>query len=181
MKRLSLTIILLAIVSAAAFATEKLTEVNGVKFGWKYDRCVEAIGDVPRKLTNTDGDETKFYYSPAIWGRIDWDRSVLDFYQDKLYQIGFYKASATDDRTAFEQAKVILSAAYGKSARLKGEADKLMWRSSNGNIAVLQYVVENDETANPLYGTYLFFVDNKEVVKKAKKVESELREMMYGK
>ncbi len=178
MKRLSLLLFALTLMSAAAVATEKLTEVNGVKFGWKYDRCVEAIGDVPRKFTDTQGEETKFSYAPAIWGRIEWNSSVLDFYRDKLYQIGFYKTSDTDDRTAFEQTKVILSAAYGKSARLKGEQDKLMWRARNGNLAVLQYACEKDDSGKTLYATYLFFVDNKEVVKKAKRVESELQELM---
>ncbi len=181
MKRFTVLLFTLAIIAGAAAATEKLTGVNNIKFGWKLDRCIEAIGDVPRKLTTTDGDDTKFSYSPAMWGRIEWSGSVLDFYKDKLFQVGFYKKSSTDNRTAFEQSKVILSAAYGKSAKLKGQTESYMWRASNGNIAILQYAPETDEEGKKKYVTYLFFVDNKEVVKKAKKAENELRDIMTGK
>ena len=55
-----------------------------------------------------------------------------------------------------------------------------MWRASNGNIAILQYAPETDEEGKKKYVTYLFFVDNKEVVKKAKKAENELRDIMTG-
>ncbi|MFG6380503.1 MAG: hypothetical protein K1V87_00140, partial [Muribaculum sp.] len=90
------------------------------------------------------------------------------------------KKASTDDRTAFEQSKVILSAAYGKSPKLKGQNYSYMGRASNVNIAILQYAPETDENGKKTYATYLFFVDNKEVVKKAKKAETELREIMTG-
>lgn len=181
MKRLSLIMIVLTMLSAVAFATEKLTEVNGVKFGWKFDRCDLALSNVENKQTRTDGEETKISYGPAVWGHIEWTGSVLDFYRDKLYQIGFYKTSATDDMTAYEQTKTRLSAAYGKYAQLKGEDEKLMWRARNGNLAVLQYAEETTPDGKKQYSTYLFYVDHKEVLKKAKNVENELRELMYGK
>ncbi len=180
MKRLSLLMISLTMLSAIAFATEKLTEINGVKFGWKYDRCDLALSNVENKQTRTEGEEKKLSYGPAMWNRIEWNGSVLDFYRDKLYQIGFYKISNTDDRTAYEQTKIKLSAAYGKHAQLKGEDDKLMWRARNGNLAVLQYAEETTPDGKKQYATYLFFVDHKEVLKKAKNVEKELRELMYG-
>ncbi|MDE6458825.1 MAG: hypothetical protein K2L31_09560, partial [Muribaculum sp.] len=65
MKRLSLLMIALTILSATAFATEKLTEVNGVKFGWKFDRCELALSNVENKQTRTEGEETKLSYGPA--------------------------------------------------------------------------------------------------------------------
>ena len=76
--------IALTILSATAFATEKLTEVNGVKFGWKYDRCDTALSNVQNRQTRTEGEETKLSYGPAVWGHIEWTGSVLDFYRDKL-------------------------------------------------------------------------------------------------
>ena len=85
MKRLSITLITVAIALFSTYAAEKLTGVNGIKFGWKFDRCVEAIGDVPRKHTNSDNEnEKKFYYSPAQWAGIEWNGGVLDFFNDKL-------------------------------------------------------------------------------------------------
>ena len=180
MKRFTIMLFALAMIAGIAVANEKLTGVNNIKFGWKYDRCVEAIGDVQRKLTTEDGDGKKFSYSPAMWGRIEWSGSVLDFYQNKLFQVGFYKKTASDDRTAFEQSKVILTAAYGSPASLNGQTDSFMWRASNGNLAILQYSTETSEDGVKQYATYLFFVDNKEVVKKAKRAEKELRELMKG-
>ena len=177
MKRFTLLFILCAAIAFLASASERMTGVNNIKFGWKSARCIEAIGDVPRKMTKEDGLEKQFSYAPATWGRIEWDNSVLNFYRDKLYQVGFYKKSATDDPTIVEQTKVILSAAYGKPVQLKG-SDSWMWRASNGNMAILQQTVTTEENGAKAYNTYLIFVDNKEVEKKAKNVDKEMRDIM---
>ena len=109
MKRLSITLITVAIALFSTYAAEKLTGVNGIKFGWKFDRCVEAIGDVPRKHTNSDNEnEKKFYYSPAQWAGIEWNGGVLDFFNDKLYQVGFLKSTTNDDRTTFKDRKSVV-------------------------------------------------------------------------
>lgn len=179
MKRLTIFFVLSLFLINAADAAEKLTGTNLVKFGWKYERCVEAIGDVPRKRTVDEGPEKKFSYAPAVWGRIEWDSSVLNFLNNKLYQVGFYKKTASDDMTSFEQAKVILSAAYGKAVELKTK-DCFMWRASNGNIAILQYSPEFTGDKVSGYATFLYFVDNKQVEKKAKAVEKEMRDIMNG-
>ena len=180
MKRFTILFALALFVVSAIGAAEKLTGANNVKFGWKSARCIEAIGDVPRKKTVDEGLEKKFSYSPARWGRIDWDSSVLNFYKDRLYQIGFYKKTANNDMTSFEQVKVILSAAYGKAVVLKTK-DCFMWRSSNGNIAILQYAAEESAGKVTGYATYLYFIDNKEVEKKAKAVEKEMHDIINGK
>ena len=177
MKRLLLSAISL-IVTLSIFAADKLTEVNGIKFGTKFDKCVEAIGDVPRKLTTRDGDETKFSYAPATWAQINWTGSVLDFYKDRLFQVGFYTTSANPDTSTFDRAKSILSAAYGNPAALKGKSNAYMWRASNGNLAILQYVKETTDKGDTQYATYIFFIDNKEVVKKARAAEAELRDLI---
>lgn len=179
MKRFAILFVLSLLMAGAAGAAEKLTGANNIKFGWKFDRCVEAIGDVPRKRTVEDGIEKKFSYAPAKWGRIEWDSSVLNFNNNKLYQIGFYKKTANDDMTPFEQAKVILSAAYGKAVALKTK-DCFMWRASNGNIAILQYAAESDAGKVTGYATYLYFIDNKQVEKKAKAVEKEMQDIING-
>ncbi len=179
MKRFVILFVVALFVMSAANAAEKLTGDGKVKFGWKFDRCVEAIGDVPRKRTVDDSPEKKFTYAPTRWGRIEWDSSVLNFYNDKLYQVGFYKKTAKDDMTPFEQAKVILSAAYGKAVALKTK-DCYMWRSTNGNIAILQYSAESEGGKVTGYATYLYFIDNKQVEKKAKAVEKEMHDIING-
>lgn len=179
MKRFTILFVLTLFLISAANAAEKLTGTGNLKFGWKFDRCVEAVGDVPKKRTVEEGLEKKFSYAPARWGRIEWDSSVLNFYKDKLYQIGFYKKTAKSDMTPFEQAKVILSAAYGKAVALKTK-DCYMWRSPNGNIAILQYAAEEEAGKITGYATYLYLIDNKQVEKKAKAVEKEMQDIING-
>jgi hypothetical protein len=177
MKHLLLSLLIL-ICSASLSAADKLTEVNGIKFGWKFDKCVEAVGDVPRKLTTRDGDETKFSYAPATWAQINWTGAVLDFYKDKLFQIGFYTSTTNPDTSTFDRARSILTAAYGEAAALKGKSNAYMWCAANGNLAILQYVQEKNDKGDLCYSTYIFFIDNKEVVKKARAAESELRSLL---
>ncbi len=177
MKKIMIISALLAIITISAAAADKLKGVNNVEFGWKVERCREALPNVTLQQITDNGDDIAYAYHPAVWGRIEWDTCVLDFFKDRLYQIGFVKASATDDRTSFAQAKVILTAAYGQSRELNNSANSYIWSSSNGNLIVLQYS-DNPNTPDTRYSTYLYFVDNKEVAKKAKKAERELRDLM---
>ena len=166
---------------AMAAGKEKMKGVNGINFGWKFEKCVEAIGDVPRKLTRDEGnDEKRFSYSPATWGGKEWNGSVLQFYQDKLYQIGFYKTSDRQDSEFFNSVKSHLTDLYGSPVALQDNKDNLMWRAKGGNLAVLQHSIEKTESGSTRHTIYLLFVDNKQVVKKAKKVDSELRKMING-
>lgn len=177
MKKATIITALLAIISISATAADKLKGVNNVEFGWKIERCREALPNVELQQITDNGDDIAYAYHPAVWGRIDWDTCVLDFFKDKLYQIGFVKVSPTDDRTSFSQAKVILTAAYGQPQELNKSANSYIWSSSNGNLIVLQY--SDSPATNPAqYSTYLYFVDNKEVARKAKKAERELRDLM---
>ena len=166
---------------ALASGKEKMKGVNGINFGWKFEKCVETIGDVPRKLTRDGGlDEKYFSYSPASWGGQQWSGSVLQFYKDKLYQVGFYKTSSSFDREFFDSAKSHLTDLYGEPVNLQDKKDNLLWRSKDGNLAVLQYSVEKTDQGASQYTLYLYFVDNKQVVNKARKVDSEIRKMMNG-
>ena len=177
MKKTIIIAAMSALISISAIAADKLKGVNNVEFGWKIERCREALPNVGLQQITDNGDNIAYAYHPAVWGRIDWDTCVLDFFKDKLYQIGFVKASATDDRTSFSQAKVILTAAYGQPRELNNSANSYIWSSSNGNLIVLQYS-NNPSTPDTQYSTYLYFVDNKEVTRKAKKAERELRDLM---
>ena len=56
----------------------------------------------------------------------------------------------------------------------------LMWRSKNGNIVMLEYVKDSNKEGATQFTTCVYFIDNKEVVKKAKKVDGELRELLKG-
>lgn len=166
---------------AMAAGKEKMKGVNGINFGWKFEKCVEAIGDVPRKLTRDEGnDEKRFSYSPATWGAQQWNGSVLQFYKDKLYQVGFYKTSKTKDTAFFDSAKSHLTDLYGSPVMLQDNQNNLLWRSKDGNLAVLQYSLEKTESGTTQHTIYLFFVDNKQVVKKARQVDSDLRKMING-
>ena len=181
MKRLSITLITVAIALFSTYVAEKLTGVNGIKFGWKFDRCLEAIGDVPRKHTNSDNEnEKKFYYSPAQWAGIEWNGGVLDFFNDKLYQVGFLKSTTNDDRTTFNTARTHLTDLYGDPIKIQSMDSNLMWRSKNGNIVMLEYVKDSNKEGATQFTTCVYFIDNKEVVKKAKKVDGELRELLKG-
>lgn len=177
MKRTIIIAALSVLISISAAAADKLKGVNNVEFGWKVERCREALPGVELQQITDNGDDIAYAYHPAVWGRIDWDTCVLDFFKDKLYQIGFVKTSSTDDRTSFAQAKVILSAAYGQPRELNNSANSYIWSSSNGNLIVLQYS-DNPAAPDTQYSTYLYFVDNKEVTRKAKKAERELKELM---
>lgn len=166
---------------AMAAGKEKMSAVNGIKFGWKFDKCVEAIGDVPRKLTRDEGnDEKRFSYSPADWGGQTWNGSVLQFYKEKLYQVGFYKTSDNKDDAFFDSAKSHLTDLYGSPVMLQDNKNNLLWRSKDGNLAVLQYSTEKTDKGATKHTIYLFFVDNKQVVKKARQVDSDLRKMIMG-
>lgn len=68
MKRFTILFVLTLFLISAANAAEKLTGTGNLKFGWKFDRCVEAVGDVPRKRTVEEGLEKKFSYAPARCG-----------------------------------------------------------------------------------------------------------------
>ena len=167
---------------AMAAGKEKMKGVNGINFGWKFDKCVEAVGDVPRKLTRDEGnDEKRFSYSPATWGGQQWNGSVLQFYKDKLYQVGFYKTSDKKDSAFFDTAKSHLTDLYGSPVMLQENKENLFWRSKDGNLAVLQYSIEKTEKGTTQHTVYLIFVDKKQVVKKAKNVDSDLRKMISGK
>lgn len=92
-----MAIVLLAGASTAG-ARDKMTGVNGIRFGWKYDKCVEALGDPQRSVTTDPINEQRQYsYAPASWGTVAWDNGVLDFYKDKLMQVGFSRTTATPD------------------------------------------------------------------------------------
>lgn len=55
-----------------------------------------------------------------------------------------------------------------------------MWRSPNGNIAILQYAAEEEAGKITGYATYLYLIDNKQVEKKAKAVEKEMQDIING-
>ncbi|WP_302616223.1 hypothetical protein, partial [uncultured Muribaculum sp.] len=44
-------ILLLSATAVSAAKLPKLTGANGLKFGWTLEKCVETVGDVPRKMT----------------------------------------------------------------------------------------------------------------------------------
>ncbi|MCM1505116.1 MAG: hypothetical protein NC127_07960 [Muribaculum sp.] len=166
---------------AMAIGKEKMKGVNGINFGWKFDKCVEAIGDVPRKLTRDEGNgEKRFSYSPATWGGQEWNGSVLQFYNDKLYQVGFYKTSDREEPEFLDKIKSHLTDLYGSPSNLQDKPDNMLWRSKDGNLAVLQHSVEKTDTGAKQHAYYLIFVDNKQVVKKAKQVDSDLRKLING-
>lgn len=168
----------------AVQAREKMTGVNGIRFGWKYDRCVEALGSPARAMTTQEINRQKQYsYAPAKWGTVEWDNGVLDFYKDKLMQVGFSKTTAKPDMSAFDGAKSHLTDLYGAPAKIRDTDNNLLWRSADGNIAILQYVGDpsckaSASGASCKYTTYLYFVDNKQVEKKAKSAEGYLRSLM---
>lgn len=159
---------LLAMVMTDASA-QKLNGGGDLRFGWKYDRCIKAIGDAPRLSETIDGSnpgQRKYTYGPATWEGINFDGSVLDFYKDKLYQIGYSHASATADRTTFDAIVRRLVGLYGKPRRIKADnPDKLIWRTKNGNMAMAEYTYTD---ADNTFHTYLILIDNEATIKKAK-------------
>ncbi|WP_290089839.1 hypothetical protein, partial [Muribaculum intestinale] len=181
-RTLLMAIVLLAGASTAG-ARDKMTGVNGIRFGWKYDKCVEALGDPQRSVTTDPINEQRQYsYAPASWGTVAWDNGVLDFYKDKLMQVGFSRTTATPDMSAFEGARSHLTDLYGEPAKIRDTDNNLLWRAADGNIAILQYVAVSPSKgearqASKKYTTLLYFIDNKEVAKKAKNAEGYLRSL----
>ena len=78
--------------------------------------------------------------------------------------------------SAFEGAKSHLTDLYGTPSKLHDTDNNLLWRSANGNIAILQFV--KNQGAHNSYSTLLYFIDNKQVQKKAKSAEGYLRSLM---
>ncbi|MCM1022164.1 MAG: hypothetical protein NC343_07835 [Muribaculum sp.] len=177
-----LTIVLLFVLTLPATAAKlpKLDGANGLRFGWSLEKCVEAIGDVPRKMTKgaPDDQQRQFSYAPSRWGGTDWDGSVLDFSKNKLAQIGFYKTTTDDSRETFNAAKSHLSDLYGTPVEVQGTDNNLLWTGNKGNMALLQYVRENSKEGKPVYSTYLMFIDNQRVIRKAARAEAFLQELM---
>ena len=176
--------IMLTAADASAAGKEKLNGAAGVRFGWKMDKCIAAIGDVPRKFTErdlADGTQSRFSYAPASWGARTWDGSVLDFANDKLYQIGYYRATPTPDRSTVDAARSHLTDLFGSPVKVQNSADNLLFTAKNRNMALLQYVVGTDANGHATYTTYLMLIDNKQVEKKARKSESFLRSLVNGK
>lgn len=183
-RALLVAVVLLAGVSSAG-AREKMTGVNGIRFGWKYDRCVEALGDPQRAVTTQEVNQQRQYsYAPATWGTVEWDNGVLDFHKDKLMQVGFSKSTDKPDTSAFEGAKSHLTDLYGAPVKMKGTDNNLLWRAADGNLAILQYIsdpackVGAAPAGGCKYTTLLFFVDNRQVEKKARSAEGYLRSLM---
>lgn len=177
-------ILLLSATAVSAAKLPKLTGANGLKFGWPLEKCVETVGDVPRKMTTgTPGDpQRQFSYAPVRWGGTDWDGCVLDFSRNKLSQIGFYKSAQTDNRTTFNAAKSHLTDLFGQPVEVQQTDNNLLWAADKGNMALLQYVREKDhKTGKAKFTTYLMFIDNKLVMKKAKMAESFLQELVNEK
>lgn len=180
--RLAICLIMLISATVAnAAKPAKLTGANGLKFGWSLEKCVETVGNVPRKMTTgkTGDPQRQFSYAPARWGGMEWDGCVLDFSRDKLGQIGFYKATATDSRDTFNAAKSHLTDLLGQPVQVQQTDNNLLWQVEKGNMALLQYAREKDpKTGRDKFATYLFLIDNKLVIKKAKRAESFLQELM---
>ena len=177
-------ILLLSATAVSAAKLPKLTGANGLKFGWTLEKCVETVGDVPRKMTTgTPGDpQRQFSYAPVRGGGTDWDGCVLDFSRNKLSQIGFYKSAQTDIRTTFNAAKSHLTDLFGQPVEVQQTDNNLLWAADKGNMALLQYVREKDhKTGKAKFTTYLMFIDNKLVMKKAKMAESFLQELVNEK
>jgi len=53
---------------------------------------------------------------------------VLDFFNDKLYQVGFLKSTTNDDRTTFNTARTHLTDLYGDPIKIQSMDSNLMWR-----------------------------------------------------
>ena len=69
-RTLLMAIVLLAGASTAG-ARDKMTGVNGIRFGWKYDKCVEALGDPQRSVTTDSINEQRQYsYAPCLVGAL---------------------------------------------------------------------------------------------------------------
>ena len=173
-------IALLAIMPANAEKLPKLKGANGLEFGWSLEKCAEKIGDVPRRMTKgaADDPQRQFSYAPARWGGADWDGSVLDFNKNKLAQIGFYKTTADNSRATFDAAKSHLTDLYGLPIMVQQTDNNLLWTAAKGNMALLQYVRETDKSGRPQFTTYLMFIDNKLVIKKARRAEAFLQELI---
>ena len=177
-------ILLLSATAVSAAKLPKLTGANGLKFGWTLEKCVETVGDVPRKMTpGTPGvPPRQFSSAPVRWGGTDWVGCVLDFSRNKLSQIGFYKSAQTDNRTTFNAAKSHLTDLFGQPVEVQQTDNNLLWAADKGNMALLQYVREKDpKTGKAKFTTYLMFIDNKLVMKKAKMAESFLQELVNEK
>ncbi|WP_302616254.1 hypothetical protein, partial [uncultured Muribaculum sp.] len=126
--------------------------------------------------------QRQFSYAPVRWGGTDWDGCVLDFSRNKLSQIGFYKSAQTDNRTTFNAAKSHLTDLFGQPVEVQQTDNNLLWAADKGNMALLQYVREKDpKTGKAKFTTYLMFIDNKLVMKKAKMAESFLQELVNEK
>ena len=178
-----LTCVIIAFLSLQPANAEKKPRIkgaNGLQFGWTLEKCSESIGDVPRKMTTGAPDDTQrqFSYAPARYGALDWDGSVLDFNNNKLEQIGFYKTTENDSRATFDTAKEHLIALFGQPVEVQQTDNNLLWTGAKGNMALLQYARENDAKGNVSFTTYLMFLDNKRIIKKARKAESFLKELM---
>ncbi len=173
-------VMLLSVQPASAAKKPHIKGANGLQFGWTLEKCSELIGDVPRKMTKGAPDDTQrqFSYAPARYGGIDWDGSVLDFTKNKLEQIGFYKTTDADSRATFDIAKEHLTALFGQPVEVQQTDNNLLWTGAKGNMALLQYVREDDAKGKPHYSTYLMFLDNKRIIKKARKAEAFLKELM---
>ncbi|MDE7396454.1 MAG: hypothetical protein K2M98_01870 [Muribaculum sp.] len=160
-------VIALAAMAFPAVGAENLNGSGTLRFGWKLDRCTKVIGDMSRYSTTTDPGDTKlakFSYSPATWESIAFDGSVLDFYKEKLYQIGFFKTTDIADRSTFDAVVKRLTDTYGEPKRLKADdPDRLLWRAKNGNMAMVEY-----NYADNKFSTYLMLIDNAATMKKAK-------------
>ena len=78
-------------------------------------------------------------------GGIEWNGGVLDFFNDKLYQVGFLKSTTNDDRTTFNTARTHLTDLYGDPIKIQSMDSNLMWRSKNGNIVMLEYVKDSNK------------------------------------
>ena len=177
LQRVMLIFMVVALGATVADAREKMTGVNGIRFGWKYEKCVAALGNPQRAMTTQERNSQRQYsYAPATWGTVTWDNGVLDFYKNKLMQVGFSKTTSTSDMSAFEGAKSHLTDLYGTPSKLHDTDNNLLWRSANGNIAILQFV--KNQGAHNSYSTLLYFIDNKQVQKKAKSAEGYLRSLM---
>lgn len=167
MRRVSLLIIMLTAFAAFSINAQKLQGSDLLKFGWKLDKCTSIIGDMTNYVTTTDPknvDVERFSYSPANWCSINFDGSILDFYKNRLYQIGFYKNSTIADRTTFDAIVRKLTELYGEPKQLKADDPyHLMWRSKEGNIAMTEYNYTGSE-----FATFLILIDNATSIKKAK-------------
>ncbi len=162
-----LTAIVLIALATPVVKAQKLNGSGTLRFGWKLERCTKEIGDVSRYVTTTDPGDTKlakFSYAPATWDSIAFDGSVLDFYKEKLYQIGFYKNTDIADRSTFDAIVKRLTEIYGEPKRIKADDPyHLLWRAKDGNMAVAEY-----NYADNKFSTYLMLIDNAATMKKAK-------------